>query len=185
MKQINKIKYKNTLQLLLGIMAAVLLSRSTEFHDFLINLGGIGYLGAVIGGMMFVLTFTVATGILILVSLANELSAIPLALAAGFGAVLGDLMIFNYVKDGLSSEMMQMYKKFGGHVFPEFFGSKYFKWALPIIGALIIISPFPDEIGVGLMGLSGIKPINFILLSFVLNSVGILLLVSIATSFRQ
>jgi uncharacterized membrane protein YdjX (TVP38/TMEM64 family) len=51
---------------------------------------------------------------------------------------------------------------------------------LPIIGALIIISPFPDEIGIGLMGLSKIKKWQFMLISFALNSLGIFIIVALA-----
>ena len=47
-----------------------------------------------------------------------------------------------------------------------------------MIGAIIIASPFPDEIGVSLMGISKMKTYQFILISFLLNAIGIFLVVS-------
>ena len=49
---------------------------------------------------------------------------------------------------------------------------------LPVIGAIIIASPLPDELGVSLMGMSQMKASRFILLSYILNSIGIFLVVS-------
>ena len=49
---------------------------------------------------------------------------------------------------------------------------------LPIIGAIIIASPFPDEIGVSLMGLSKLSTPKFIFISYILNSIGLFLIVS-------
>jgi len=34
---------------------------------------------------------------------------------------------------------------------------KYLSWSLPVIGAVIIASPFPDELGISLMGFSKMK----------------------------
>jgi len=51
-------------------------------------------------------------------------------------------------------------------------------WTLPVIGAIIIASPFPDEIGVSLVGISKIKTYQFLLVSFILNAIGIFLVVS-------
>ena len=66
----------------------------------------------------------------------------------------------------------------------KLFHSKYFNWMLPIIGAIIIASPFPDELGVSLIGLSKLSTGKFILLSYVLNSIGIFLVVSVSVFIK-
>jgi uncharacterized membrane protein YdjX (TVP38/TMEM64 family) len=58
--------------------------------------------------------------------------------------------------------------------------SKYFSWTVPFLGALIIISPLPDEIGVSMMGISSIDTRRFALLSFVLNCIGVFLVAFVA-----
>jgi len=48
---------------------------------------------------------------------------------------------------------------------------------LPVIGALIIVSPFPDELGVTLMGITKIKSYQFLILAFILDVTGVFLFV--------
>lgn len=172
-------KYKNVTLFFLSLVIAYFLFRYEPFHAFLLNLGSLGYIGAFLGGILFVSTFTVATGALILLVLAESLSPIEIGIIAGFGAVIGDFTIFRFIKDTLASELKSIYDHIdGGHHVTKVFHSKYFGWTLPVIGAVIIASPFPDEIGVSLMGISKMKTYEFLLVSFILNAIGIFLVVS-------
>jgi len=177
-KRSNHWKYKNLTIAFLSIVLAVYLYRFDAFHSFLLHLGGLGYIGAFIAGMLFVWTFTAATSALILLILAETLSPIEIGLVAGLGAVVGDLIIFRLVKDGLTKEIEEIYihvdrKK---HL-KKLFHSKYFNWMLPVLGAVIIASPLPDEVGVSLMGISKMNSFKFSILSYVLNSIGIFLII--------
>lgn len=179
MKTFKSFKYKNLTILSFSLILALLLSRYEPFHNFLLNLGGWGYLGAFIAGMLFVSTFTVATGAIILLVLAEELSPIEIGIVAGMGAVVGDLIVFRFVKDNLTEEVLSIYNQIDGHHhIAKLFHTKYFPWTLPVIGAIIIASPLPDEIGVSLMGISKMKTGRFILVSFLLNAIGIFLIIS-------
>lgn len=167
-------KYKNLTFLLLSILLTVILFNDETVHGFLLNLGNFGYFGAFLAGIMFISTFTVAIGSVILLVLAESLSILEIAIVAGFGAVLGDLVVFKYVRNkGFIDEVGAIYKYFGGHKIRHLIHTKYFSWTLPVIGALIIASPLPDELGVSLMGISKMKIHEFVILSFVLNSIGI------------
>jgi len=166
-------KYKNLTAVFVGILFAIALSRIGPFHDFLTHLGGFGYLGAFLAGILFVWIFTVPTSLLILLTLTEYLSPIEIGLIGGLGAVVGDLIIFKFVRNRLTEELTEIYDNFGGSYIKRIFHSKYFHWTLPIIGAVIIASPFPDELGVSLMGITKMKTAHFIILSFILNSLGI------------
>lgn len=172
-------KYKNLTLFFLSLLFALYISRFESFHQFLLNLDGLGYFGIFLAGALFVSTFTVSTGIVILLVLAEKYSPIEVGLVAGLGAVVGDLIIFQFIKDRLVDELKDVYNKIdGGHHLKRIFYSKYFKWTPPVLGAIIIASPLPDELGVSLMGLSKMKTYQFILLSFILNAIGIFLIVS-------
>lgn len=171
-------KYKNLTFFVFSVLLAVFISRFEAFHSFLLQLGDFGYLGAFIAGMLFVSTFTLATGAVILLVLAERLSPIEIGIVAGLGAVVGDLTIFRLIKDNLLDEITPLYNAFGGKHVTSVFHSKYFSWTLPVIGAIIIATPFPDEIGVSLLGISKMKTYQFLLLSFILNAIGIFLVVS-------
>ena len=57
---------------------------------------------------------------------------------------------------------------------------KFFKWLIPFMGALVVASPLPDEIGLAMMGFSKIRTSLFIPISFLLNFLGILVIGFIA-----
>ncbi len=172
-------KYKNLTMSFAGVVLAILLSRNEAFHSFLLHLNGLGYLGAFISGFLFVSTFTIATSALILLTLVEKLSPLEIGIFAGLGAVLGDVLIFHFIKDNLANEIEDIYFHIDrkGH-FKGLMHTKYFSWMLPVIGAIIIASPLPDEIGVSILGLSKMSTAKFIFLSFILNSIGIFLIVS-------
>ncbi|KKW11116.1 MAG: hypothetical protein UY49_C0008G0009 [Microgenomates group bacterium GW2011_GWC1_49_7] len=172
--------YKNIAIVTMGILFAIFLSRVEGFHELLLHLGTLGYVGAFIAGMFFVSTFTVATGTLMLIYLTEQYSPLEIGLIAGAGAVLSDTIIFHVVKDDLLEDIMDIYNRFGGGHLTRLLHTRYFHWTLPVLGALIIASPLPDELGVSLMGISKMKPLQFTLISFILNFIGIFLVVSAA-----
>jgi len=170
--------YKNLTYLTLSVIVALFLSGTEFFKNFLFHLGNFGYLGAFVGGMLFVSTFTVSIGAVILLFLAKTLNPIEIGLIAGVGGMMSDFIIFHFIRSrGLVEEIKHFFHYFGGDKISHLVHTKYFSWTLPVIGALIIASPLPDELGVSLMGISKMKTQNFIFLSFVLNSIGIFLVV--------
>ena len=172
-------KYKNLTMVFIGILLAIILSRNSSFHSFLLHMGTLGYIGAFLAGILFVSTFTVATSALVLLTLAETLSPLEIGIIAGLGAVIGDMIIFNFIKDNLANEIEDIYEHLDTkqHL-KKVFHSKYFSWTLPVFGAAIIASPLPDEMGISLINLSKMTPLKFILLSYLLNSIGIFLIVS-------
>ena len=109
--------------------------------------------------------------------LAKTISPIEIAIIAGLGGAVADFVLFRFFKDGLPSEITPIYNKLGGKHLTKLMYHKYFRWSLPIVGAIIIASPFPDELGISLMGLSKIKTYQFVLLSLFLDIGGVFLLV--------
>ncbi|HLL60625.1 MAG TPA: hypothetical protein VK338_02820 [Candidatus Nitrosocosmicus sp.] len=174
-------KYKNITFLFLSFLVVFFLYKNESFHAFLLHLGNLGYLGAFIAGILFVSTFTVATGTLILLVLAEKLSPIEIGLIAGLGAVVGDTVIFKFIKDNLIEEVRPIYNHLGGGHLSKVMHTRYFSWTLPVIGALIIASPLPDEVGVSLMGISKMKTYKFLILSFILNAIGIFIVITAST----
>ncbi|RJR14852.1 hypothetical protein C4579_03585 [Candidatus Microgenomates bacterium] len=171
-------RFKNLTLFAVGIVVAIILYFYQPFHEILLHLNGFSYVSAFIVGMMFVSTITVGTAMLMLLILAEQYPPLVLGLIAGFGAVISDMLIFRFVRDDMASEIKYLYKKFGRRHFKHVLHSAYFRWTLPVIGALIIASPLPDEIGVSLLGLSRMRSWQFFFVSFFLNFIGIFLVVS-------
>ena len=177
-------KYKNLLIGIIGVLFALFLSQYSPFTSFLLNLGTLGLIGAFFAGALYTLSFTIPTSILMLSVLSQTLSPIEVGLIGGLGAVITDFTIFRFIRDDLVSEIKPLYDRFGGDHVTHVFNSKYFHWTLPFIGALIIASPFPDELGVSLMGIAKMRTLEFIPISFAMNSAGIFIIVSASSLLR-
>lgn len=175
--------YKNTTFLILSLTIFFLFAESPIIQNTITFIGDFGYFGAFITGVLFVSIFTVAPAAVILFFLADTLNPLWVATFAGAGAVIGDYLIFRFLRDRVFEELKPMFLKKGGNIPGKLFKTPYFAWLLPLVGAFIIASPFPDEVGVGLLGASKLKNWQFILLSFLLNSVGIFLVIILAKSF--
>jgi uncharacterized membrane protein YdjX (TVP38/TMEM64 family) len=172
-------RHSNLLLLAGGLAFAFVLSRMPFFDVIVREVEKLGYLGAVFSGFLFTSTFTVATGALLLVNFAKILDPFWLILCSVSGALLGDMIIFLFVKDKVSEDITPVYEHFltKNHLH-KIVHTKYFSWTLPVVGALIIASPFPDELGISLMGLSSISLQKFLLMAFLSHSLGMFLLVS-------
>lgn len=172
--------YKNTLLLILSLLLFFYLAKTPALDHVVRRLGELGYLGAFITGIFFVSTFTVTPAAVVLYHLADRLHPVEVAVLAGFGAMLGDYIIFRFIKDQVFNELKPLYRKYGRPYSRIIFRSPYFAWILPLAGAFIIASPFPDEVGIGMLGVSKIKKWQFFLLALVLNTIGIFLVVTAA-----
>lgn len=177
-----KWKYKNTALLILSLIALFFLMDTEIAHSVIKSIGNFGYFGAFVTGIFFVSTFTVAPSSLVLFHLAEEFNPILIALYSGAGAVIGDLIIFSFLKDGVFEELRPFFRSFKGPYLDALARTPYFAWLVPVVGAIIIASPFPDEVGIALMGLSKIKTWQFVMLAFILNSTGIFLIVTLAAA---
>ncbi len=175
-------KYKNTAFLVLSLIVLFLLADTAVTHSLIRQISSFGYFGAFITGILFVSTFTVVPASVVLFHLAQEFNPLLVALCAGVGGVIGDLLIFRFLKDEVFEEVRPLISRFGGSHIAALFRTPYFAWIVPVIGAIIIASPFPDEVGIGMMGLSKIKWWQFAILVFVLNTTGIFLIVTLAAT---
>src|SRR3989304_3240061 len=63
----------------------------------------------------------------------------------------------------------------GSFIAGIFFRLRFFRWLIAFLGALVIASPLPDELGLMMMGFSKMRTLFFIPISFLLNSLGILI----------
>lgn len=172
--------YRNTTLLAVSVVVFLFLADTPIVHAFIQHIGTYGYVGSFITGIFFVSTFTVAPASLVLFHLAQDFNPILIAVTAGAGAVLGDLLIFRFFKNQVFTELAPLVSKLRQQHLFELFRTPYFVWLAPVIGAIIIASPFPDEVGIGMMGLSKVKQWQFMLLTYVLNSVGILVIIVLA-----
>lgn len=175
--------YKNTALLILSLIIFFTLAETPQVKGVISAIGSFGYIGAFITGIFFVSVFTVAPAAIVLFFLAETLNPLIVALFAGSGAVIGDYLIFRFLRDRVFDEIKPIILKNGGNLLVKLFKTPYFAWGLPLVGAFIIASPFPDEVGIGMLGASKLRNWQFLLLTFLLNSIGIFVVIIAARSF--
>lgn len=177
-----KWQYRNTGLLVLSLIIFFYFLSNDWLQIWIQRIGDLGYLGAFIAGIFFVSTFTVAPAAVVLFQIADTLNPWEVALLAGIGGMVGDYLIFRFFKDRVFKELLPLFKQYGGSYIANIFKTPYFTWLTPFIGAVVVASPLPDELGVGLLGVSKLKDWQFLLLVFLLDVIGIFIIVTAAQS---
>lgn len=172
-------KFKNTTGLFAGLALFFFFLDHPLVVLAITEIGSLGYLGAFFAGIFFVSTFTVAPSAVVLFYIASQMDLWLVAVIAGFGAVVGDFLIFRFLKDSVFEEIKPVFRRLTGERLQKLFETPHFGRLSMVLGAVIIASPLPDETGLALLGLSKIKRWQFLLLSFFLNAIGIFITITL------
>ncbi len=168
----------------LSVVVSFIMVRTNLLSGLISSTSGIKYLGGLIAGFFFTSIFTTAPAIVALGEIAKSGSPFITAFLGAVGALLGDLIIFRFVRDRLTDHMYEVlaHEKWWKRVHHLTFRLKYFRWFTFLIGGIIIASPLPDELGISLLGLSKMKTRQFMPISFIFNFLGILIIGLLAKS---
>ena len=183
MKKLFKFKYPKILLLLVMIVLSYFIFRNPSISDYLSHLGGLGYLGIFIGGILFAFGFTAPFSVGLFISL-NPSNIWIAGIIGGLGALISDLLIFKLIKFSFIDEFNRLrntktLKKIG-RLIQKSIGEKIKVYLMYALAGILIASPLPDEAGV--IMLAGLTKINFkvlAIISFILNTLGIILILSL------
>ena len=162
-----------------SILVAWALVESSVIDRFILSSDGFYVLNAFVAVLFFTSAFTTAPAIVFIAKLGHVYSPYTLALVGGLGALIGDLIIFNFIKGHISEDVAYLFSKAKSKRMKHVFEYRFVRWSMAFLGALIIASPLPDELGLALMGLSKISPLRFALISYTFNTIGIYVIASI------
>ena len=154
-------------------MIATWIARSDIIPALLVT--GLLPIEAFIVGFFFTSLLTIAPAGVAFAEMAQSVPTIQLAAWGAAGAVLGDLILFYFVRDALSDDLMPLLRGPWLRKLKALFKSPMLAWAVPVAGALIIASPLPDEVGIAMLGLSKTDLRFLIPISYAMNFLGILL----------
>jgi len=162
--------------IILSIVLAFYLYFSGLIQNFIDSLGQFQVIGVLIAGALFGYAFTAAPATASLISFTNTINPLIVAFVGATGTMIGDLVIFHFFKRGLPKEVKTIFKK---SKIEKIKRSKW-KWVIPGIAGFIIASPLPDEVGIALLGVTHFDNNSFMLLAFVLNFIGLLIITTAA-----
>ena len=167
--------------IIFSIVVAVLLIKTGAIEEVLNQTRNVWFLDSFIAGMFFTSIFTTVPAIVTLGAIAQASQSVLLvAIFGGLGALCGDLIIFRFMRDRLGEDIRGLIKNSKNGRLRSIVRLKFFRWLTFFLGALVIASPLPDELGLAMMGFSKMKTSLFIPVSFVFNSLGILVIGLIA-----
>ena len=158
--------------IILSIFVAIFIVESGIMHGILSTWES-HIIGSLVAGVFFTSVFTTAPAIVVLAEVAASNSIFSVALFGAIGALLGDMLIFKFVRDRLAENLLDFIKKGHPHLKALFYSRAYRRF-LPFLGALVIASPLPDELGLVMLGAAHVKTKSFAAISFVMNFLGIL-----------
>jgi len=162
--------------IIFSILLAIILVQTGALEFLIDSTTSIKFIGAFFAGIFFISIFTVSPAAVVLAEILKTNQILETAFMAASGALIGDLIIFRFVRNNISNDFKYLLEQTGLKRFKKIFHLKFFHWLAPFLGALIIASPLPDELGISLLGLSKIKLRYFIPLSYILNFSGILII---------
>jgi len=172
------LKYKFTWLFLLSVVAAIFLYESGFFARLVGALGSYDYLGALIAGMFYGFSFTSVLASFFFVESGAHYNPYVLAILGGAGAMMVDLVLYKFVRDHLFLELKELAKILVPAMKHErwalFTGHYLFAWVMLILGIFLIATPLPDEIGLAFFGAAKVRVSHVLMITFVLNTLGIL-----------
>ena len=176
----NKFKYPKFFLLFLTFILAYFIFKERNFSLFHGGLLSLGYFGTFLVGIFFTYGFTAAPATAILFILAKEQNIIVAGFIAGLGALLGDLIIFKFIRHSFSDEIKKLSKEESISYLNNKIPKGFKKYLLVVLAGFIIASPLPDEIGVSLLAASStISTKLFSIVSYLMNTAGIFLILLI------
>lgn len=174
--------FKDLCILAVGIAVAFALVKLGYVERFLTVTDGMYILASFAAGMLFTSVVTVAPASVALVALSTRLPAIDVAFWGACGAMIVDYLIFTFIRTSVSREIFAALKRPLRRQLISLFHFGFMRWGVAMLGALIVASPLPDELGVALLGFSRVKTHHFVVLTFTMNFIGILALAGAASA---
>ncbi len=177
------VAYQNLFRDLFFICVSIFISlwivRIGVLHNVVSVMSEVKLLATFITGFFFTMVFTIVPATIVFVELAHQMSHLQLAFWGALGAMTGDLTIFFFVSDRFAKDIMEVIKISKAKKITHFFKKGYFRWLSPLIGALIIASPLPDEIGITMMEMSKVRMAFIVPITFCMNFLAIYILASL------
>lgn len=169
---------KDFIIILIGIIFAIFLSKSGLIDILLKSMGATDIIGSFISGIFFTSSFTISPATVVLAHIGiTSTSPWLVSIFGALGATLGDLIIFLFIRDRFAEHLTLAFKHSHWKHFFSSFHLGFMKWIAPLLGAIVIASPLPDEIGLALFGVSKMRLIVLIPLTFIMNAIGIYFIV--------
>lgn len=183
MNRLFKFKYPKIILLVIMMFLAYFIFSNPIVEDFFQRHLAERYIFYFLFGILFTFGFTTpfAVGYFIIANPANIFLA---AVIGGIGALIADLLIFKIIRFSFMDEFDRLKRgrwfKFIIKNTISYLPNRIRIYLLYSLAGIVIASPLPDELGIIMLaGLSNIKLKFLVIISFIFNTLGILVTILI------
>ncbi len=175
---------RDMLIIVISVFFAIGIVRFGVIQNIVSSVDELKIIGSFIAGFFFTSAFTIAPAAIALVEISKTTSPLLVALWGALGSLVGDLVIFLFIRDRFADDILEaLHTLKNEKKITHFFKRGFFRWLSPLLAALIIMSPLPDELAIALMGISKVRMSLFIPICFVMSFFGILIIALLAGAF--
>jgi len=162
--------------ILLSVAAALVIWKTGLIRDLMFAVRGAEIWGSLIAGSLFPSVLTISLSVVAIGEISELVPPWQVAIIGGFGALSSDLVLLYLFKDHVAGDVRKIMKGSKYEKLKAVFRMKIFRWLTPLVGALIIASPLPNELGLSILGIAQTRTAVFIPISFTMNALGIFLI---------
>jgi hypothetical protein len=176
-------KYPKLFLLIIVSIFTYYLFSSAYVNGIIDSMTNAGYFYSFLFGALFTFGFSTPIAIGFFVSYAPS-NIFLAAIIGGIGAVIADLTIFKMIRFSFMNEFENLKNEKAfikiNRMFRLKLSDRIKLYLTFIFAGIVIASPLPDEVGVTMLaGLSRINSYTLAILSFIFNSLGIFIMLSI------
>lgn len=173
--KLRRLIFKTTI-FILSLSMAWYLFKGGFLEDLAVSVLPFKFISQFIAGMLYASFLTSPVSVAMIAGLSKATNPITLALLAGLGAAFSDLLIVRFFRSfskdiNLISEQLRLNK------ITALLRRWKIEFMIPLTGIFIVASPLPDEVGLMMLGASKLKYFQLAILTYVLNTAGILMIV--------
>ncbi len=162
---------------IVSLCVAIWIIQSGFAHFLLKESKAVWFLPEIIAGAFYTSFLTSPIALAMLIELAQDKNPLIVSLLGGAGAALGDLLLVMFLRQEIKTDLKQSIRHLKLEKMRQSFKKWHLGFVLPVMGAIIVASPLPDELGLMLWGVSNLKYPQLIILSYFLNTIGIMAIV--------
>jgi hypothetical protein len=174
---------KDLITLGISILFAIFLVQSGAVQS-LVNAGGNVYVTSFVAGIFFTSVITTAPAVAVLGGLESDGSILLIALIGAVGAVIGDYILFAFMRDRMEKDVEHLVSKRQSKRLRVLLERPTFKWLTPFIAGVLIAIPLPtDEFAMSILAIAKLPNRLFLPLAYSFNVLGIYCILVIGHAF--
>jgi hypothetical protein len=167
-------RYRYLVLFSVGVVLAILILSNNAITSFLSRASEWSYFGAFATGIFYTYSLTSMPATAVFFEVSKGLNPFVAAALGGLGAMLGDLIIFKFIKTDILPEARLLARDLR---IPRIRSRKFIHMihkVAPFIAGFIIASPLPDELGAAMFGAIEYDTKKFMVISWTCNTLGLL-----------